>query len=197
MGDQRQGQSELPQDIGIISAISDGPNNRKNPIEAVYMQIINTAKEYVYITTPYFAISEPMLEAILTAARSGVDIRIMVPHIPDKKIVQMVTRSYYEVLLAAGVKVYEYAPGFIHSKTFVSDDDISVVGSANMDYRSMSLNYECACVTYKTGSEIDVRDDFINMIEETSIQIEFKDWIKRNWMIKVLESILKTFSTMF
>ena len=184
-------------DNGILCAISDGPNNRKNPIEAVYMQIINTAKNYVYITTPYFAISEPMLESLLTAARSGVDVRIMVPHIPDKKIVQMVTRSYYEVLLAAGVKVYEYAPGFIHSKTFVSDDNISVVGSANMDYRSMSLNYECACVTYMTGSEIDVKEDFLNMVEETSIPIELKDWIKRNWFVKIVESILKTFSTMF
>ena len=161
------------------------------------MQIINTAKNYVYITTPYFAISEPMLESLLTAARSGVDVRIMVPHIPDKKIVQMVTRSYYEVLLAAGVKVYEYAPGFIHSKTFVSDDNISVVGSANMDYRSMSLNYECACVTYMTGSEIDVKEDFLNMVEETSIPIELKDWTKRNWFVKIVESILKTFSTMF
>ena len=161
------------------------------------MQVINTAKDYVYITSPYFAISEPMLESLLNAARSGVDVRIMLPHIPDKKIVQLVTRSFYEVLLTAGVKVYEYAPGFIHSKTFVSDDNISIVGSANMDYRSMSLNYECACVTYKTGAEIDVKDDFLNMVDECSIEVNKNDWIKRNWFVKIVESILKTFSTMF
>ena len=182
---------------GIVCAISDGPNNRKNPIEAVYLQIINTAKDYVYITSPYFAISEPMLQALLNSARSGVDVRIMLPHIPDKKIVQVVTRSYYEVLLSAGVKVYEYLPGFIHSKTFVSDDSISVVGSANMDYRSMSLNYECACITYNTGAEIEIKKDFMDMVEECSTEVELKDWEKRNVFVKLVESILKTFSTMF
>lgn len=187
----------LKKKSGIAVAFPDGPNNRKNPIETVYMQVLNTAKDYVYITSPYFAISEPMLAALLNAARSGVDVRIMLPHIPDKKIVQLVTKSYYEVLLAAGIKVYEYAPGFIHSKTFVSDDNIAVVGTANMDYRSMSLNYECISVIYDTGVESQVRDDFITMIDENSIEVQYKDWIKRNWLVKIIEAILKTFSVIF
>lgn len=182
---------------GIAIAIPDGPNNRKNPIESIYMQMLNTAKDYVYITTPYFAISEPMLAALLNSARSGVDIRIIVPHIPDKKIVQMVTKSYYEVLITAGIKVYEYEPGFIHSKTFVSDDELAIIGTANMDYRSMSLNYECVGMIYGTGTEKDVRQDFLNMIEENCIEVKYKDWIKRNWFMKLIEAILKTFSTMF
>jgi cardiolipin synthase len=182
---------------GIAVALSDGPNNRKNPIESVYMNIINTATEYVYITTPYFAISEEMLTSLLNSARSGVDVRIILPHIPDKKIVQMSTRSYYEVLLSAGVKVYEYKPGFIHSKTFVSDDKIGVVGSANMDYRSMNLNYECISLIYDTGTEKDIKQDFCNMIENSCIEVKLKDWIKRPLLIKVMESILTTFSTMF
>ncbi len=182
---------------GVAIAIPDGPNNRKNPTETIYMQTLNIAKDYVYITSPYFAISEPMLASLLNSARSGVDVRIILPHIPDKKLVQMVTRSYYEVLLAAGIKVYEYAPGFIHSKTFVSDDKVAIIGSANMDYRSMSLNYECSCITYNTGIEEKVREDFITMIEETCIEVQYKDWIKRNWCVKLIEAILKTFSTMF
>ena len=182
---------------GIAVALSDGPNNRKNPIETIYMQIINTASDYVYITTPYFAISEPMLTALLNASRSGVDIRIILPHIPDKKVVQMATRSYYEVLLSAGIKVYEYEPGFIHSKTFVSDDKIAVVGSANMDYRSMNLDYECISMIYKTGTEMDVKQDFIEMISDACIEVEYKDWIRRPLLKKIFESILTAFSTMF
>ena len=182
---------------GIVVALSDGPNNRKNPIETIYMQIINTASNYVYITTPYFAISEPMLTSLLNASRSGVDVRVILPHIPDKKVVQMATRSYYEVLLSAGIKVYEYKPGFIHSKTFVSDDKIAVVGSANMDYRSMNLDYECISMIYKTGTEMDVKQDFINMISNCCIEVELKDWIKRPFLKKVFESILTAFSTMF
>lgn len=189
--------NEKKESKGIVVALSDGPNNRKNPVETVYMQIINTATDYVYITTPYFAISEEMLTSILNAARSGVDIRIIMPHIPDKKIVQMSTRSYYEVLLSAGVKVYEYKPGFIHSKTFVSDDKIGIVGSANMDYRSMNLNYECISLIYETGTEKDIKNDYINMIENSCIEVELKDWIKRPLFKKIIESILTTFSTMF
>ncbi len=182
---------------GIAVAMSDGPNNRKNPTEAVYMQIINTAKEYVYITSPYFAVSEEMLTSLLNAARSGVDVRLIFPHIPDKRIVQMVARSYYEVLLSAGVKVYEYEPGFIHSKSFVSDDEIAVIGSSNMDYRSMNLNYECSSIIYGTGVELDVKGDFETMINESCIEIKLNDWLKRPWITRFLGSILTAFSTMF
>lgn len=182
---------------GITVALSDGPNNRKNPVETVYMQTINTATDYVYIATPYFAISEEMLASLLNSARSGVDVRIILPHIPDKKIVQMSTRSYYEVLLSSGIKVYEYKPGFIHSKTFVSDNKLAIVGSANMDYRSMNLNYECISLIYDTGTEKNIKEDFDNMIKNSCIEIELKDWIRRPLILKVIESILTTFSTMF
>ena len=182
---------------GVCVAIADGPNNRKNPIESVYMQILNTATDYVYITTPYFAISEQMLASLLNAARSGVDVRIILPHIPDKRIVQMSTRSYYEVLLSAGIKVYEYKPGFIHSKTFVSDDKIGVVGTANMDYRSMNLNYEDISYLYDTGVELDIKKDFENMIENSCIEITLQQWLKRPWIQKIVEALFTSFSTMF
>ncbi len=182
---------------GIAVALADGPNNRKNPVETLYMQTINTATDYVYITTPYFAISEEMLASLLNSARSGVDVRIILPHIPDKKIVQLCTRSFYEVLLSSGVRVYEYKPGFIHSKTFISDDKLAIVGSANMDYRSMNLNYECISLIFDTGKEIDVKKDFENMIANSCIEVNLKDWIKRPLITKIIEALFTTFSTMF
>lgn len=180
---------------GYILPLADGPDNRKNPIESIYIQTINYAKDYIYITTPYFIISESLLTALLNSARSGVDVRIILPHIPDKKMVQRVTRSYYEVLLEAGIKVYEYKPGFIHSKTFVTDDDTAIVGTANLDFRSMHLNFECINWMYKTGAEIDVKQDFEEMLN-SCIEIDLNEWKKRSIFKKIWEAILTAFAPM-
>ncbi len=180
---------------GFVLPFSDGPDNRKNPVENIYIQTINYAKDYVYMTTPYFVVSETILIALLNSARSGVDVRVIVPYIPDKKLVNVATKSYYEVLLEAGVKVYEYKPGFIHSKTFVADDDTSIVGTANLDYRSMHLNFECVTWTYKTGVEKDVKQDFENMLKEC-IEVNLEDWKKRSIFRKMLEAVISAFSPM-
>ncbi|MEG1344978.1 MAG: cardiolipin synthase [Clostridia bacterium] len=180
---------------GYVLPYADGPNNRKNPVENIYIQTINYAKNYLYITTPYFIINEAMLTALLNSARSGVDVRVILPHIPDKKLVQMVTRSYYEVLLEAGIKVYEFKPGFIHSKTFVVDDDTSIVGTANLDYRSAHLNFECATWTYMTGEEECVRKDFEDMLSNC-IAIDLDTWKKRPFIKKIAEAVLSAFSPM-
>ena len=180
---------------GYILPFADGPDNRKNPVENIYIQTISYAKNYVYMTTPYFIVSEVILNAILNSARSGVDVRVIVPYIPDKKLVNTVTKSYYEVLLEAGVRVYEYKPGFIHSKTFVADDDTSIVGTANMDFRSMNLNFECTTWTYKTGLEKDVRQDFENMLKDC-VEIDINKWRKRPLHQKMAEGILAAFSPM-
>lgn len=180
---------------GYILPFADGPDNRKNPIENIYIQTINYSKNYVYMTTPYFIVSETILNAILNSARSGVDVRIIVPHIPDKKLVNAVTKSYYEVLLEAGARVYEYKPGFIHSKTFVADDDTAIVGTANIDFRSMNLNFECTTFNYKTGIEKDVRQDFENMLKEC-IEINLEEWKNRPLRTKMLEGLMAAFSPM-
>ena len=181
--------------VGFIAPFADGPDNRKNPIENIYIQTLNYAKKYVYMTTPYFIVSENILNAILNSARSGVDVRLIVPYIPDKKIVNVATKSYYEVLLEAGVKVYEYKPGFIHSKTFVSDDEVSIVGTANIDFRSMNLNFECTTWTYKTNVEKDVREDFENMLKECK-EINLDEWKKRSIFRKMAEGFVAAFSPM-
>ena len=180
---------------GYVLPCADGPDNRKHPIENIFIQTINYAKESVYITTPYLILSETLLTALLNSARSGVDVRIVTPHIPDKKIVQIATRSYYEVLLEAGVKIYEYKPGFIHAKTLVVDGNTSIVGTANMDFRSMHLNFECINFSYKTGEEIAIKEDFENVIKKC-IEVDLTDWKNRSLIQKWEEALVAAFSPM-
>jgi cardiolipin synthase len=130
-------------DAGFFQPFSDGPvNNPVNPAEQVYRQIIASAKDYVYITTPYLVIDEFMMDALCQAAQGGIDVRIATPRIWDKWYVHKVTRSNYHRLVAAGVHVFEYLPGFLHAKTILSDDDLCVTGTINMDYRSFHLQFE-------------------------------------------------------
>jgi cardiolipin synthase len=106
-----------------------------------------------------------MIRALTLAAESGIDVRILTPHIPDKKYVHPVTQYSYDELLAAGVRVYEYTPGFIHSKTFVSDDCIATVGTTNLDFRSLYLHFECGAVMYDCPAIADVKADFLKTLE--------------------------------
>ena len=128
----------------------------------VYLNLICRAKRYVYITTPYLVIDYSLTTALTSAAKSGVDVRIITPHIPDKKTVFELTRSYYQELLEAGVRIFEYEPGFIHAKNFVVDDLWATVGTVNLDYRSMFLHFENGVVQYGTPSVEDIRDDFLD-----------------------------------
>lgn len=177
---------------GYIMFYSDGPDNRKNPGETTYIQALNMAKNYVYIYTPYFVVSSEVLNAIFTASRSGVEVKIITPYKPDKWFMKVINRSYYDVLLEAGVEIYEYKPGFLHAKSFVVDDQISIIGSVNLDFRSMNLNYECGVVTYKTGVETDAKKDYIETLEK-SIKIEMKDIENKKFGAKVMEAIVNAF----
>ena len=150
---------------GWVQPFTDAPLDDEAVGETVYLNIISRAVDYVYICTPYLIIDNEMITALTTAAKSGVDVRIVTPHIADKRAVHAMTRSFYDVLLEAGVKLYEYTPGFIHSKTFVSDDKYGVVGTINMDYRSLYLHYECAVWLYKTPSVAAMKADYINNLE--------------------------------
>ena len=128
---------------GFVQPYADSPMDQENVGEHVYLQIINNAKKYVYINTPYLIIDDSMVSALALSAKSGVDVRIITPHRWDKWLVHMTTRSYYRELINAGVKIYEYSKGFIHSKTFVSDDRTTTVGTTNLDFRSLYLHFEC------------------------------------------------------
>lgn len=145
---------------GYVQPFTDSPQDEEIVGETCYMNLINRARRSVWITTPYLIIDNEMITALCTAAKSGVDVRIITPGVPDKKIVYQLTRSYYGPLLKAGVKIYEYTPGFIHAKSFVVDDDFGVVGTINLDFRSLYLHYECAAWMYRTKAVTQLKADF-------------------------------------
>ncbi|HCX64058.1 MAG TPA: cardiolipin synthase [Eubacteriaceae bacterium] len=152
---------------GIVQPFGDIPLDNEAVGETVYLNIINQAIDYVYITTPYLVIDNEMTVALTTAAKSGVDVRIITPFIGDKWYVQYITRSNYKRLMDAGVKIYEYTPGFIHSKTYVADDKYGVVGTINMDYRSLYLHFECGVWLYKSPVVDDIKKDFHETLRQS------------------------------
>jgi len=178
---------------GSTMFFTDGPDNRTNPGENAYISLLNSARKYAYIYTPYFVVSPELLTAILNAANGGVDVRLITPHIPDKWYVHMITRRHYDLLLKAGVKVYEYLPGFLHAKALVSDDNTAIIGSINFDYRSLNLNYECAVWMHNTGIEKDIKEDFLKTAE-MSQEIKLEDVRHRNIFVKMMEAVLNTFA---
>ena len=149
----------LPASDGVVQPYADSPLDEEPVAETVYLDILAQSQQYVYFYTPYLAIGEEMLDALRNAAKRGVDVRLMLPGIPDKKLVFRLSRSYYLPLLRAGVRIYEYTPGFLHAKCCVSDDHAAVVGSINMDYRSMFLHFECGVLLLQNSQVLALRDD--------------------------------------
>ena len=150
---------ELDMD-GFSIPFSDSPIDGEAVGHQLYLDIIYQAKKYVYIMTPYLVLDDDMITALTYAAKRGVDTVIIMPHIPDKKSAFMLAHSYYTELIEAGVKIYEYLPGFVHSKTFVSDGEKAVVGSVNMDFRSQYLNFECGVYIYENPVVEQIKKDF-------------------------------------
>lgn len=136
----------------------------------VYINILNDATDYVYITTPYLVLDQELENALTNAAKRGVDVRIITPHIPDKKYVYVVTRSNYTPLLKAGISVYEYTLGFIHAKNVCSDDKIATIGSINFDNRSFYHSYECGVWIYDSKTVLDIKKDFLET-QDISLKI--------------------------
>lgn len=177
---------------GVVQPFSDTPLDEENLSENIYLDIINSAEDYVYIYTPYLIIDSEMETALKLAAKRGVDIRIMTPGIPDKRIVFFFTRSYYGNLIRAGVKIFEYAPGFLHAKTFVSDDKIAVVGTVNMDYRSFFLHFECGTLLVDTPCIADIRKDYERSVASSREITE--SLLEDKWFDTTVAAILRVFS---
>lgn len=152
---------------GYIQPFGDTPFDTLYMGRTVYNKLIYYADRYLYITTPYLVIDEEMVQSICQAAQSGVDVRIITPHIWDKAYVRVVSRSYYEKFILAGVKIYEYTPGFIHSKTLVTDDETCVVGTINFDFRSLYLHFEDAIVVYNQPCVSEVKEDFLKTLAQS------------------------------
>lgn len=177
---------------GFVQPYADSPMDTEHVGEHVYLQILNNAKEYVYINTPYLIVDDSMLSALCLAAKSGVDVRIVTPHRWDKWLVHMTTRSYYRELIKSGVKIYEYTCGFIHSKTFVSDDRTATVGTTNLDFRSLYLHFECGTLLFDNTAVIEVKEDFLNTLTICQ-QVSKKD-CKTNIVTRLFQNILRLFA---
>jgi lipid phosphotransferase len=162
--------------------------------KAVYQNMINQATDYVYITTPYLIIDYDLTEDIRNVALRGVDVRIVTPFIPDKKLIQIVTRGAYPDLMEAGVKIYEYLPGFVHSKQVLVDDEIAVVGTINFDYRSLVHHYENAIWMYETPEIPKIRADFDNIF---AVSREIKlETFRVAWYQHLVKEIMQLFAPM-
>lgn len=177
---------------GFVQPYADSPLDKENTGEHVYLQIINNAKQYVYINTPYLIVDDSMVSALSLAAKSGVDVRIVTPHHWDKWVIHMTTRAYYRSLLEAGVKVYEYTPGFLHAKTFVSDDEVATVGTINLDYRSLYLHFECGTVLYRSRAVEQVKDDFLRTLEVCQ-EVTLAD-CRHRLPFRIFQEILRLFA---
>jgi len=175
---------------GFVQPFGDSPLDDENVSELVYIKIINAAQKYVYITTPYLIVDQLVLSALALAAKSGVDVRIITPHIGDKWFVHTVTRSYYQRLIWAGVKIYEYSPGFIHSKVIVADDQVGIVGSINLDYRSMYSQFESGVWMYQSQALEEVKADLIDCLGQSQL-VTAEDCGNISWYLRLIRIILR------
>lgn len=147
---------------GFVQPFGDSPLDFENIAENVYMNMINNAKDYLYINTPYLIPDYTLLTSLKNAAKRGVDVRIATPHIPDKWYVHITTQSYYKSLIKSGVKIYEYTPGFLHAKSMVCDDKVGIIGTINLDYRSLYHHFECGVWLYHTKTIQSMKEDFLS-----------------------------------
>ena len=171
----------------------DNPVAKERVAEAAYLQIIHSAVQYVYIETPYLVMDNELTTALVLAARSGVDVRIVTPHIPDKFYVHALTTASYQELIENGVKIYEYTPGFIHSKVILADDTVGVVGTANFDFRSLYLHFECSVWLYRTSSLQQIKKDFLDILA-VSQSVTLEDCNNVKWYQRFLRTLLKPFA---
>ena len=156
------------------------------------LDIINQTQRYVYIMTPYLIIDYDLTEALVGASARGVDVRIMTPGIPDKPIVKMMTKGAYPRLIEGGVSIYEYTPGFIHAKTLVSDDLYALVGTINLDYRSLVHHFEDAVWMYKSSVAEDIRDDFLSTLSVSHKMTEAES--KLGLIGRLIRSLIRLFA---
>lgn len=183
--------SSFPSD-GFVQPYYNSPFENETLAQDVYLDLLAQAERYVYIFTPYLAIDDEMQRALCMAAQRGVDVRIVTPGIPDKRIVYSLTRSYYESLIRAGVRIYEYTPGFIHAKSYLVDDRIGIVGTINMDYRSLYLHMECAVLMVECSALKKLKLDCIVTMEK-SRRVTLQD-CKNRRRSRLWQAILRTIS---
>ena len=177
----------------IAQIVASGPDSDFSSVQQLYFSIINSAKDYVYITNPYIIPGEAILQAMQVAAMSGVDIRLLLSTNSDSFLVKWNVRSYFEDLLEAGVKIYLYPDGFLHSKVIISDDALTSIGTANLDIRSFEQNYEVNALIYDSKITIDLKQDFLTDCNKSTL-MSYEQHLKRSKTERLKEGLAKVFS---
>lgn len=188
--------NQFQYDDGYYIPYTDYPGDSEHVGKSVYYNLINKARKSIYIMTPYLIVDDEMLAALSNAAKTGVDVRIITPGIPDKKMAFMLTRSFYERLIRDGVKIYEYTPGFVHAKVFCVDDEIGVVGTINLDYRSLAHHFENAILLYKSKAIEAIMADYFDTISK-SREINYEESKNKSLIKRIIMPILRLLAPMF
>lgn len=177
---------------GYVLPYYDSPGRTEAASNNVFIDLLGQAKDYMWFYTPYLLLGDGLRDAFVRAAQRGVDVRIVMPGIPDKKIVYRMSRSYYRDLLKAGVKIYEYSPGFVHAKACLADDCVGSIGTVNLDYRSLYLHYECNALFYNASILADLKEDFeasMKVSRERTLQDE-----KKGLLYRIINGTLRIFA---
>ena len=176
-------------DNGYILPYYDSPVRDEHTSNELFTDMLSVAADYIWFYTPYLLLGDALFDAFIRAAKRGIDVRIMTPAIGDKKVVHRMTRSYYGDLLKAGVKIYEYTPGFVHAKAFIADDKIAGIGTVNLDYRSLFLHFECNSVFYKADIIKELKQDYINT--QSKCTERTLESLKKGFLHKFTDNILR------
>ena len=177
---------------GYILSYYDSPLNREASSNQLYIDLLSQSTDYAWFFTPYLMPGDELLDAMACAAHRGVDVRIIMPGIPDKKLIFRMSRSFYQALLTEGVKIYEYTPGFVHAKSFVSDDVVGTIGTVNLDYRSLFLHFENNSLFYRSNIIAELKDDFLST-QAKCRQVQPYD-IKHYAVRWIVDGILRIFA---
>lgn len=182
--------NEVRRELGYVMPYADSPFDNEDIGKRVYLHILEHAKKYVHIMTPYFILDNETLDGLCHAAKCGIEVIVIMPHIPDKWYAFVLAKTYYKKAMKAGVKIYEYTPGFVHAKVFVSDGDTATVGTINLDYRSLYHHFECGAFIYNNTVVWDVEKDFQNTLAKCKL-VTKEDLKSRSVVEKVAGSVLK------
>ncbi len=174
----------------IVQFAASGPDSEQPVIFYSLLEVISSAKSSIFITSPYFIPDESLMDALIIAVQGGLDVKIIIPGVSDSRMVNAAANSYYSELLQFGAKIYRYNKGFVHAKTMVIDDDLAIVGSANMDYRSFDLNFEVNAMVYSKDTAAQLREAFEKDLQESEL-IDAKTWLKRPTYIHLWEKLVR------
>ena len=188
-----QDSAEAPRETdGYVLSYYDSPLEHDATSNQLFIDLLSQSTDYAWFFTPYLMLGDDLMAAMLAAARRGVDVRIIMPGIPDKKLIFRMSRSFYQVLLNGGVKIYEYTPGFVHAKSFVSDDKVATIGTVNLDYRSLFLHFENNSLFYRAGIVEKIKEDFLaTQALRSEVQPYDKRRYSRRWAV---DGLLRIFA---